>query len=120
MLNIESYKQRLLAEERELLERMRRAQEAAREASTDIEDWGDEVVIDELEDEQFAEASTDWALLKQVRDALKRIEDGTFGKCVVDGGPIEEKRLEAEPWTPYCVKHQQLRERARPVRTPSL
>jgi RNA polymerase-binding transcription factor DksA len=31
---------------------------------------------------------------------------------VVDGAPIEEKRLEAVPWTPYCLKHQQLLEGA--------
>lgn len=119
-MNIESYKQRLLAEERALLDRMKRAHESAREASTDVEDWGDEVVIDEVEDEQLAEASTDWALLKEVRSALQRIQDGTFGKCVVDGGPIEEKRLEAEPWTPYCARHARQRESSRPPRTPSL
>jgi len=31
----------------------------------------------------------------------------------VDGEPIDEKRLEAMPWTPYCLKHQQLREAGR-------
>ena len=53
-------------------------------------------------------------------DALKRIDDGTFGTCVVDGGPIEEARLEAVPWTPYCLKHQQMREASAPPRTPTL
>jgi DnaK suppressor protein len=49
-----------------------------------------------------------------VRAALKRIDDGTYGKCVVDGEPIDEKRLESVPWTPYCLKHQaELEERAR-------
>jgi RNA polymerase-binding transcription factor DksA len=55
-----------------------------------------------------------------VRAALRRIEDGTYGRCVVDGEPIGEKRLEAVPWTPYCLQHQaELEERAR-IRTPSL
>ena len=45
--------------------------------------------------------------LEHIRDALQRIEDGTFGRCVVDGEPIEKKRLEAVPWTPYCLKHQE-------------
>jgi RNA polymerase-binding transcription factor DksA len=39
---------------------------------------------------------------------------------VVDGGPIEEKRLEAVPWTPYCLKHQKLLEAASQTRTPTL
>ena len=120
MLNTEAYKQRLLAEERDLLGRMKRAQENARQSSTDVEDWSDQAVTDELEDEQLAEASSDWALLEQVRDALQRIENGTFGQCVIDGGPIEEKRLEAEPWTPYCARHAHQRESSSPLGTPSL
>jgi hypothetical protein len=36
---------------------------------------------------------------------MRRVEDGTFGTCVVDGGRIEEQRVEAVPWTPYCLKH---------------
>jgi DnaK suppressor protein len=55
-----------------------------------------------------------------VRVALRRIEAGTYGRCIVDGEPIDEKRLEALPWTPYCLKHQtELEERAG-TRTPSL
>jgi DnaK suppressor protein len=58
--------------------------------------------------------------LNQVRDALKRIDEGTFGTCVVDGKPIEDARLQAVPWTPYCLKHQQLREETGSARTPTL
>jgi len=55
-----------------------------------------------------------------VRAALQRINDGTYGRCVIDGGPIEEKRLQSIPWTPYCLKHQQeLEEQAR-TQTPSM
>ena len=45
-------------------------------------------------------AETDSAILAQVRAALARIADGTYGRCTVDGGPIDEKRLESVPWTP--------------------
>ena len=69
-------------------------------------DVGDASVADEGESEDFAEAELDATVLQQVRDALRRIDDGTFGRCVVDGAPIEERRLEAVPWTPYCLKHQ--------------
>jgi DnaK suppressor protein len=60
------------------------------------------------------------AVLQQVREALGRVTDGTFGTCIVDGGPIEERRLEAVPWTPYCLKHEQRLEAAASSRTPSL
>lgn len=43
--------------------------------------------------------------LKDVLSALKRIENGTYGKCEVGGENIEEKRLEANPAAKTCMKH---------------
>lgn len=120
-MNPNSYKGRLLEQEQELSARVERAMAGARDpGDAAAHDIGDESVADELKEEQFAEAEADRMVLSQVRDALKRIDDGTFGTCVVDGKPIEESRLQAMPWTPYCLKHQQLREGAGPSRTPSL
>jgi RNA polymerase-binding transcription factor DksA len=44
--------------------------------------------------------------------ALQRIEAGTYGQCLIDGGPIDPKRLDAVPWTPYCIRHGKLLEAA--------
>lgn len=38
-------------------------------------------------------------------EALKRIKDGTYGKCEVCGKTIEEKRLEADPAATTCIEH---------------
>ena len=121
-MNIQEYKRRLQAEERRLLGSIERAEATARDLSdkTSPGDWSDASVSDEEKERQFQEAESDSILLNQVRDALKRIEDGTFGKCVVDGGPIEEKRLNAMPWTPYCLKHAQLLEKKNPPRIATL
>ena len=70
--------------------------------------------------EEFTEAEHSADVLKQVRAALNRVTDGTFGTCVVDGGLIEEQRLEAVPWTPYCLKHAQRLEAAASSKTPTL
>jgi len=43
--------------------------------------------------------------LINVNEALKRIEDGTFGKCEIDGNEIEEARLEANPAARTCIEH---------------
>ena len=120
-MNPNDYKRRLLAKEQELLARVERAMASAREPGDGSpQDVGDESVTDELKEERFAEAEADRTVLNQVRDALKRIDNGTFGTCVVDGKAIEEGRLEAMPWTPYCLRHQQLREATGPPRTPTL
>ena len=44
-------------------------------------------------------------LLNEIDAALKRIEDGTYGICEVDGEPIEFERLQALPWARTHVKH---------------
>ena len=120
-MNIQEYKRRLVDLETRLSARAARERAAAREQVLDSPgDAGDASVADEGESESFTEAELDAGVLQQVRDALERIEDGTFGRCVVDGEPIEPKRLEAVPWTPYCLKHQQLLEAASRPRTPTL
>jgi DnaK suppressor protein len=43
-------------------------------------------------------------LIQKVKDALGRIEDGTFGICESCGRPISEKRLIARPMTTLCIE----------------
>ncbi|HSN35924.1 MAG TPA: TraR/DksA C4-type zinc finger protein [Arthrobacter sp.] len=43
--------------------------------------------------------------LVQIEAALARIDAGTYGLCEVCGEEISEGRLEARPWTPYCIRH---------------
>ena len=43
--------------------------------------------------------------LVQIDAALARMEEGTYGICAVCGAPIPEGRLEARPWTAYCIEH---------------
>ena len=43
--------------------------------------------------------------LRNVKSALERIEQGTFGKCSVCGNDIEEDRLEASPKADTCKTH---------------
>jgi DnaK suppressor protein len=118
-MDAESFKRRLLDLEASLSDRITRERRNALGQNLDgAGDAGDASVADEGEDESFTEADADTAQLRQVRDALRRIDEGTFGRCVVDGKPIEPKRLEAEPWTPYCLEHQQrLEEGSRPTPT---
>jgi len=42
--------------------------------------------------------------LKAISSALDRIDSGTYGRCVLCGADIGEQRLEALPFTPYCVE----------------
>ncbi|HEY7795794.1 MAG TPA: TraR/DksA C4-type zinc finger protein [Gaiellaceae bacterium] len=41
--------------------------------------------------------------LREVEDALARIEDGSYGTCRVCGKQIPPERLEVVPWTTLCI-----------------
>jgi RNA polymerase-binding protein DksA len=41
--------------------------------------------------------------LREVEEALARIEAGTYGTCAVCGKKIPLERLEAVPWTTLCI-----------------
>jgi DnaK suppressor protein len=75
-------------------------------------DQGDEAVdLLQTEEDQAILGNED-ALLTQVKEALKRLDQGTYGKCIVCGKPIPEKRLEAIPWALLCIEdEEQLEER---------
>jgi len=49
----------------------------------------------------------DMKLLREISDALLRIEQGTYGVCLECEEPISVKRLEAVPWARYCVTCQE-------------
>ena len=49
-------------------------------------------------------------LLKEIYDALERIEKGSYGICEKTGKPIIKARLEAKPWARYCVEYAQMLE----------
>jgi RNA polymerase-binding transcription factor DksA len=40
-----------------------------------------------------------------IKDALAKIEKGTYGICEISGEPIEKERLEANPAARTCMKH---------------
>jgi len=46
------------------------------------------------------------AELKDIDDALRKLEQGTCGICEACGKPIDPERLEAKPWARFCVADQ--------------
>lgn len=54
--------------------------------------------------EEVAVGQTQEAMLQDVEEALDRIDDGTYGKCQQCGKTISQQRLNAIPYTPYCIE----------------
>ncbi|MGA2725848.1 MAG: TraR/DksA family transcriptional regulator [Bryobacteraceae bacterium] len=51
------------------------------------------------------------SLLRSVRGALARIADGSYGICLHCEEEIKPKRLDAVPWTKYCIRCQEAADR---------
>src|SRR5215467_3209632 len=51
-------------------------------------------------------------LLRNVRAALHRAEEGTFGVCLRCEEDISTKRLHAVPWAAYCIQCQEIADRS--------
>jgi RNA polymerase-binding transcription factor DksA len=97
-MNMQHYKQRLLGLDKTLSARTKRAlADGRREFMDSAHRVGEASVADETASEEFTEAELDSTVLKQVRDASARVNDGTFGRRIVDGEPIEEKRHDSSP-----------------------
>ncbi len=56
-------------------------------------------------------ASSEQALLNLIDNALRKIDEGTFGICEKTGKPISKKRLLAVPYAPLCLEAQELEEK---------
>jgi DnaK suppressor protein len=59
----------------------------------------------------------DSGLLRDVKAALRRIRDGSFGTCMECESPISPRRLAAVPWAPLCIECQETADRDGQERT---
>jgi DnaK suppressor protein len=59
----------------------------------------------------FHQSNNERQLLQMVEGALARLREGVFGECVNCGNEINAKRLEAVPWTRYCIACQEMMEK---------
>ena len=59
-------------------------------------------------------------LLRQVKAALARVHDGSFGACAECESAISPRRLVALPWALLCIQCQEAADRDRRERTESL
>jgi DnaK suppressor protein len=59
----------------------------------------------------FARSNNDRQFLQMVEHALSNIAEGSYGECELCGNAINERRLEAVPWTRHCINCQEKLER---------
>ncbi len=116
MIDTKKYKTSLEKELKLLEDEMKKI---ARKNPSNPNDWepvesemnADTADSDEVADEMenFGENASILSKLEgqydDIKIALDKIKNGTYGKCEVGGEDIPEKRLEANPAARTCIKH---------------
>jgi DnaK suppressor protein len=72
----------------------------------DTQDNADRCAISVSKESLFERSSQRRTVLGLIEAALKRIADGSFGTCVGCGSEIQDQRLQALPWTQFCLRCQ--------------
>jgi|CXWL01.1.fsa_nt_gi RNA polymerase-binding transcription factor DksA len=53
------------------------------------------------------------ATLREIDEALGRIEHGTYGVCLATHKPISKARLKVQPWSRFCLEYTRTQEQSR-------
>lgn len=115
--DLREFKEILVRKEAELVQSSRKGNDIAIEKSPDQ--------IDELQHAATLELAIqnldrEFNLLRDVKAALLRIRDGSFGTCTQCEWSISPKRLAAMPWAPLCIECQEAADRDKYEATESL
>jgi len=115
-LDLGKYKKLLLAERERLIEEHRAVVGDLAEGRGELADYDDHHPADAAS-ETF-ERTKDYALdenyrdiLERIAEALRKIEDGTYGTCDRCDTPINPDRLRAIPYATLCIDCQERMER---------
>jgi DnaK suppressor protein len=106
--SIRRFEENLRHQQSQLERSMISAVAQGREVATDdTQDVADQAVQSYQKEMLFSQGTSGHEQLSLIRLALERLDDGSYGDCIHCGKTIGIKRLEALPWTPYCIECQE-------------
>lgn len=105
---LEQFKKRLEERQAELRRMVSNRQQDGRNQGEDIaQDIADKAASSYNKEFLFTQSTNERQMLGMVDSALARIREGSFGECISCGNEINAKRLDAVPWTRYCIECQE-------------
>lgn len=110
-LQVEYFRQKLLAWKKSLLNQSQDTLEDLRQGGLNRPDDIDRASMETDKALDLRTKDRARKLISKINDALKRIEDGTYGYCEETGEPIGLERLEARPVATLSIEAQERHER---------
>ncbi len=107
----QAYRKTLLEQKEKIVRKLSQFYNESKEVETDSA----QDVVDKAESSYTKEfllslSDAEREQLRLLDAALRRLETPAFGLCQMCGKQIGKKRLNALPWTPYCIDCQQKKE----------
>jgi DnaK suppressor protein len=110
--SIKQFEKALLAKRAELQNAYRDKLSRSGDAGADgALDPADEASVNYNKEFWYALSDADRKIMRLIDEALRSIQNKTFGECSHCGKPIQRKRLEAVPWARHCLECQDLQDR---------
>lgn len=109
-LQVEYFRQKLLAWKKSLLNQSQDTLEDLRQGGLNQPDDIDRASMETDKALDLRTKDRARKLISKINDALKRIEDGTYGYCEETGEPIGLERLEARPVATLSIEAQERHE----------
>ena len=116
--NVERYRQMLLTKRAEIVGDVESMENDVRNKNSDgnlshVPLHMADVGSDNYEQEfKLGLMESERQMLRQIDEALLRIEEGIYGVCLERGVPIGKSRLDAKPWAKFCIEVARQRELA--------
>ena len=110
-LQVEYFRQKLLAWKKSLLNQSQDTLEDLRQGGLNQPDDIDRASMETDKALDLRTKDRARKLISKINDALKRIQDGTYGYCEETGEPIGLERLEARPVATLSIEAQERHER---------
>ena len=105
------FQQILTSWKRDLMEEVDRTVSHMKDEAANFPDPNDRATQEEEFSLELRTRDRERKLIRKIEEALKRIEDGTYGYCLETGEEIGIKRLEARPVATLSIEAQERRER---------
>lgn len=109
---LERFEQILKLRLEQTMSSLRRLHDETRSIDPDSpSDSADQCVLSLSREALFHQSGERRVMARRIEAALERIRENTFGICIGCGENINSRRLEALPWTQYCLDCQEDLER---------
>ncbi len=108
---LEHFRSILFNWKRDLMEEVDRTMNHMKDEAANPPDPNDRATLESEFALELRTRDRERKLIRKIDEALKRIDDASYGYCLETGEPIGIKRLEARPVATLCIEAQERRER---------